>query len=181
MAKIGSKTGKSNARAQEPRRKYRFSQTGSLVHAQIRKVAESRGFAQMRLLTDWDEVVGPEIARLARPEKVGYARQGMGATLHVSCVPGGATEVQMMTPVIIERVNACYGYRAVTKVRIVQAAARGFAEPKATFIPRKTTPKPKLDPAARAKLNDTIASIEDDGLRAALATLNHNLEHREDR
>lgn len=151
--------------------------------AQIRKVAESRGFAQMRLLTEWEEVVGPEVARLARPEKVGYARQGMGATLHVSCLPGAATDVQMMSTTILERVNACYGYRAVTKLRIVHAAAAvGMAEPAAAFVPRKPEPKPRqIAPEDRARLRDTINSIEDEGLRNALTLLDQNLHNQKDR
>jgi hypothetical protein len=182
MTTSGSSRRKGNAGQGTPRRRYRFSQTGSLVAAQVRKVAESRGFAQMRLLTDWEEVVGAEVARLARPEKVGYARQGMGATLHVSCIPGAATEIQMMREMILERVNACYGYRAVTKLRIVQAAYGGFAEPKPTYQPRRKPLKShQSSPETRERLRDTINSIEDEGLRKALSRLDQNMQNQKDR
>ena len=62
------------------RRKRGFERAGALAAGRIRAGSESRGFAVSRLLTHWAEIVGPDIAPLARPVEVGYGR-GFGATL----------------------------------------------------------------------------------------------------
>ncbi|TMV57313.1 DUF721 domain-containing protein, partial [Thioclava sp. BHET1] len=48
-----------------------FEQTSGLLKERIRAAGETRGFAVTRLLTHWAEIVGPEIAPLAVPVKVG--------------------------------------------------------------------------------------------------------------
>ena len=63
------------------RRQRGFEPTGGLVKHQIRSVGESRGFAVARLLTHWAEIAGEDMARITRPVKVGYGREGFGATL----------------------------------------------------------------------------------------------------
>ena len=89
-----------------------FTQAGGLVDSRIQKAGASRGFANVRLLTHWEEIVGVEIARIAKPQKVSYARKGFGAKLTLLAKPAHAPELQMQLPRIKERVNASYGYRA---------------------------------------------------------------------
>lgn len=135
---------------------------GSFISKPVRKVAESRGFAHGRLLTEWADVVGPDIARLATPVKVGYGSRMMGATLEVSVRPGAAPEVQMQERLICERVNTCYGYNAIRKLRIVAGSG-----------PRpQPAPKPKPAPPRLTKeVQDTLADVKDPTLRAALEGL----------
>lgn len=163
---------------QQPRRNWKFTQAGSLIAPQLRKASEKRGFAHTRLLTDWDEIVGPEVATLARPVKVGYARQGFGATLTVLVSGAAAPQVQMMTQVILDRVNACYGYAAISRVSLTQTApgslARGFAEAQAGYA----APKPELPAERIESLRSDLREVGDDGLRAALMSLGKNIESK---
>jgi hypothetical protein len=46
----------------------------------LRAPAEKRGFAEARLLTHWEEIVGAEVASIALPLKITYGR-GFGGTL----------------------------------------------------------------------------------------------------
>lgn len=163
----------------QPRRSWKFTQAGSLIAPQLRKASEKRGFAHTRLLTDWDEVVGPEIAALARPVKVGYARQGFGATLTVLVSGAAAPQVQMMAPTIMQRVNACYGYSAISRVSLTQTApgslASGFAEAQAGY---SGPPKPTLSPERVEALRSDLCEVSDDSLRAALMSLGKNIESK---
>src|SRR3990167_11197317 len=52
-----------------------------LLKDRVRVAGESRGFAVARLLTHWTEIAGEQMAAITRPVKVGYGREGMGATL----------------------------------------------------------------------------------------------------
>ncbi len=112
--------------AKPARRSGGFRHAARLVEDRIRAAGESRGFAAARLLTRWDDIVGPEIARLARPVRLGWGRgkraQGLGATLTLA-VPGPAAPmVQMMGPRIVERVNAALGFAAVARIALAQGA-----------------------------------------------------------
>ena len=161
----------------QPRRQsttYGFSRTDSLLQSRIRKASEGRGFAQARLLTHWAEIVGEEVAAIARPVEISYKRGGMGATLTVLTTGAQAPMLEMQTPRILERVNACYGYRAIARLRITQTAPTGFAEGRAQFTPapaREAAPDPALEAAAR----DTAAGTRSDDLRAALEALAQNV------
>jgi hypothetical protein len=55
-----------------------FEAASGLLKTQVRVAGESRGFAVTRLLTHWTEIAGEEMARVTRPVKVGYGREGMG-------------------------------------------------------------------------------------------------------
>ena len=58
-----------------------FESAAGLLKQRIRAAGETRGFAVSRLLTHWPEVVGADIAAMALPVKIGYGRDGLGATL----------------------------------------------------------------------------------------------------
>ncbi len=51
---------------------------------------------------------------MTRPVKVGYPREGLGATLTLLTRAADAPMVQMQLPVIKDKVNACYGYAAIS-------------------------------------------------------------------
>jgi hypothetical protein len=169
-------------RAEAPRRKGGFLHTGTLVADRIRKVGEHRGFAVTRLLTHWAEIAGPDIAEIARPVKIGYARNGLGATLTLLTRGASAPVVQMRLPWLRERVNACYGYNAISRIVVTQTAPTGFAEGQADFTPapRGTVQRrvPRHDPAVCARAADVAAGVQDDGLRSALEILAQNVLSR---
>lgn len=148
-----------------------FRQTGALVAKNIRAAGESRGFAVSRVLTQWDEIVGPELAAITRPVDVRYGRQGIGATLTVLTTGAQAPLVEMQKDRLRERVNACYGYAAISRVRVTQTAATGFAEGQVAFTP---APAPEPEPLPKAVLDKAqtmAADVADDGLREALGEL----------
>ena len=160
-----------------PRRMRGFERTAGLLQSRIRKVGEQRGFAVARLLTHWAEIVGEDTARVARPVKVGYAKGGFGATLTLLTTGAQAPMLQADLPRIQARVNACYGYAAISRIRITQTAPTGFAEGQALFAPApKQTSQP--DPEAQDKARKVAAPVGDDALRHALEALGQNVLSR---
>ena len=158
------------------KRRYRrgFTHTAALVETRVQKTGSARGFAQMRLLTHWEEIVGVEIASIARPIKVSYARQGIGAKLTLLARAARAPELQMQIPRIKERVNASYGYSAISDIRITQAgSAEGFSEPPTTF--NHDQPPPALPDEKIAQLQADLAGIRDPHLKAPLESLGKNI------
>ncbi|WP_235816240.1 DUF721 domain-containing protein [Phaeovulum vinaykumarii] len=151
------------------------------MRARIRGAAEARGFSVPRILTHWPEIVGPEIAAACRPVRVSYARQGMGATLTLLTTGAQAPVLEMQREVIRTRVNAAYGYNAVSRVVLTQTAPTGFAEGQAVFAaaraPSAAAPPPP-DPAVAARASAEAAAVRDPGLRAALERLGQNIYAR---
>jgi hypothetical protein len=160
------------------RRMRGFESAAGLLRDRIRTGGESRGFAQARLLTHWAEVVGDELAAMARPVKIGYGREGFGATLTVLVTGAAAPLVQMQLPKIRERVNACYGYNAVSRIHLTQTAASGFAEGQAAFGHRPDPAQPVPDPAVRQAAAALSREVRDESLRAALEALGERVLSR---
>lgn len=159
-----------------PERRMRgFEPASGLLQQRIRAAGEARGFAVTRLLTQWAEIVGEDTARITRPVKIGYGREGMGATLTLLVSPAHAPMVQMDLPRLKDRVNAAYGYAAISRVALTQTAATGFAEGQAEFTPAPPkAPKP-ADPALLEQARKVAAPVHDDSLRAALESLAQNI------
>lgn len=157
-----------------PSRTYGFTQASSLVQTRIRAAAELRGFAVTRLLTHWPEIVGEAVARVARPVNVSYGREGFGATLTILTTGAQAPMLEMQKEQIRDKANACYGYRAISRVRITQTAPTGFAEGQAVFTPPSTAERPVttgLSPEAIKVASD----VQNTELRLALAALADNV------
>lgn len=160
------------------RRARGFEAAAGLLKNRIRHVGESRGFAVSRLLTHWPEVVGEEIAAMARPVKVGYGRDGFGATLTLLTTGAAAPVLQMQLPKIRDKVNACYGYNAISRVAITQTAPTGFAEGQVEFTPAPRKEKPAPDPAIRKQAESLSGEVHDPRLRAALEALGEKVLSR---
>ncbi|EAQ26127.1 MULTISPECIES: DUF721 domain-containing protein [unclassified Roseovarius] len=155
---------------------YGFKRTSALLQTSIRRASETRGFAQSRLLTHWAEVVGDEIAAVARPVEVSYARQGMGATLTLLTTGAQAPMLDMQKEKLRERVNAVYGYNAIARIRITQTAPVGFAEGQVDFNHRaKVKAQPSVPAETLEAATSLAAPVADEGLRAALETLARNV------
>ena len=100
-----------------------FVSTASLVRTPVRKAAEGRGFAVTRLLTHWDEVAGPDLAPLCRPDRISYGKGGFGATLRLWASGAAAPLVQMQLATLKDRINALYGYNAIARITLSQTSA----------------------------------------------------------
>ena len=154
------------------RRKRGFERASNLVASRIRTASETRGFAVSRLLTHWDDIIGADLCGMAKPIDVSYGKS-FGATLTLLVKGAEAPMVEMQKETIRERVNACYGYAAIQKVRLTQTAPRGFAEEQAPF--EGAPKKPAVTPAAREKAAQTVEIVGDTSLRDALERLGANV------
>lgn len=160
------------------RRMRGFERTSSLVQSRIRHAGESRGFAVTRLLTHWADIAGADLAQIARPVDVKYGREGFGATLTVLTTGAQAPMLEMQKEKLREKVNACYGYSAIARIRITQTAPTGFSEGQAEFTPSRKAHTPQPSPAEQARAKATAAPIANNDLRTALEALGQNILSR---
>lgn len=152
-----------------------FKRTASVLGDQIRRAGESRGFAVSRLLTHWAEIAGSDIATIARPVNVSYKRGGMGATLTVLTTGAQAPMLEMQKEKLREKVNAVYGYNAISRVRITQTAPTGFADGQAMFDPAPKPTAPVASPQTVSAAAEAARPVENDILREALERLGRNV------
>jgi hypothetical protein len=126
-----------------------------------------QGFAARELVTRWAEIAGPKVAAHSEPLKMQWPRPVEGqpqepATLVLRVEGPMALEIQHSSDVILERVNRFFGWSAVGRLALRQAPLSRRKPPVPPRVP---------DPKAVAKVAETLASVEDEELRAALARL----------
>lgn len=122
------------------------------------------------LVQSWEEIVGPRLARLSRPERIQWPRRlheddpFEPAVLVIACEGAAALHIQHQTGEIVGRANTFLGFAAIGRVRIVQKPAPAVRKP-----PRPV-PRP-LSGMEKEKLAGRVEGIEDAGLRASLERL----------
>ena len=161
------------------RRERGFEPASRLLAERIRTAGESRGFAIARLLTQWPEIAGEELARITRPVKISYGREGFGATLTLLAAGARAPLLRMQLEQIRDKVNACYGFNAVARIVLTQTAPTGFSEGQAEFIPAPRRAAPP-DPARVAQAQGIAEGFDNPALSAAVRQLALNILSRRD-
>jgi hypothetical protein len=76
------------------------------------------GFPDPTLVLRWEEIAGPETARLARP--IRFSQGPNGGVLTLKAEPGAALFLQHESRPLCERINAYLGRPAVSRLRFVQ-------------------------------------------------------------
>jgi len=148
-----------------------FTKASGLLRDPIAAAAETRGFSQSRLITNWAETVGTDLAKIAQPVKITYGKQSIGAKLTLLVSGANAPMLQMQVPIILERVNAVYGFNAIHSIHLTQTATSGFSE---TPVP-KTDPTKLLPAETRNEIETLVEPVADSGLKEALNLLGQNI------
>lgn len=131
-----------------------------------------QGQAFGALLVEWPSIMGPVTGTRCIPEKLSFPRgRREGATLSIRAPAGLAVEIQHAEPQIVERINTFLGFPAVARLRLVQAPLRSAPRP-----PRYR-PRP-LSEAEEAGIRESVAGIEDEGLRDAMTRLGRAISAR---
>lgn len=160
----------SKGRVSRRPRKGGFRRAGTTYRSALNSVAAKKGFAESDVLLRWPEIVGGLKLGTCQPLSVKFSgdRQA-GATLVVETTSARAPELDLMKPMLLERINQFYGYRAIGRIRIQQTAgASGFAEDQQAFEGPKPGAPTDQHRAAAATLTE---GIESTGLRDALTRM----------
>jgi hypothetical protein len=119
------------------------------------------------LVQSWEEIVGPRLARLSRPERIQWPRRlneddpFEPAVLVIACEGVAALHIQHQTGEIVSRANTFLGFAAIGRIRIVQKPG--------ALAPRTPRPAPRpLSETEKSRLAGTVGGIEDASLRASL-------------
>lgn len=150
-----------------------------LIAGVLSPAARKRGFATIDLFSYWPDIVGSAFADHTQPERLNWPKKldngGEAAfepaTLTVRCEGSRALLFQYEVPTIVERINAIFGFRAISKIRIVQMPIVRYG----------VVPPPPITPLGdreEKKLSADIAGVEDEALRDALLKLGRAVKGR---
>ncbi len=131
-----------------------------------RPVFGKHGFAGGALVVDWPAIVGSAVASHTLPVRIKFPPKDRSeGTLMVKVDSGAfALEVQHLEPLILDRINGYFGWKAVARLKLLQGP---LPEPPKRANVVKAGAEAKVDPGIIAKLD----TVEDPDLREVLARL----------
>jgi len=126
------------------------------------------GFASGALVADWPSIVGSAVAAHTLPMRIKFPpKQRSEGVLMIKVASSAfATELQHLEPLVLERINSHFGYRAVARLQLRHGP----------LPPRRTPPAPPPIPEADPRLAETLAGIEDPELKAVLELLGRHIK-----
>ncbi len=124
---------------------------GRLVPPLTQAAFRRRAPASAAILLDWAAIVGPALAAVTAPRRLG------GTTLTIACAGPTAMELQHTTAELMARINGHLGRVAVDRLRFVQDAVTPPALPAPKLAP--PPPPPELPGIEAGPLHDALARL----------------------
>lgn len=132
-----------------------------------RPVFGRKGFASAALLTEWPALVGSAVASHTLPVAIRFPpKERSDGTLVIKVDSGAfALELQHLEPLILERINGFFGWKAVARLKLQQGP-----------LPRRPAPpKPPPAPTGPPAAAKALETVEDPELRAVLERLGRHI------
>ncbi|MDF1748379.1 MAG: DciA family protein [Alphaproteobacteria bacterium] len=155
----------------------------SLVPGLTKKAVGKRGFTDARILNEWDQIVGADLARHAHPDRLTFPRGRRDAgTLHIRALGPMATELQHLEPVLVSRINMHFGYKAISGIKLMQVPPTRLANQKSGpgrlgAAPKR--PQTPANPEQLAQMKLDLQRVEDPELRAILMRIGESVLRRD--
>ena len=86
----------------------------------LKRIVPKYGFVHADIIMNWEAICGSDIARMATPLRITFprAKREGGVVVVKLKLASASALLQYSFPQIIDRVNAYFGYKAVSSVRI---------------------------------------------------------------
>jgi predicted nucleic acid-binding Zn ribbon protein len=92
-----------------------FEDIGSIIEGIIKDTDIKKRLNESRIFTDWKEIVGSEISKKTRPERISTGTLYLSVTTSI-----WANELSLMSDMLIEKINSYVGEEVVRKIRFRQ-------------------------------------------------------------
>lgn len=133
----------------------------------LRHISSQNGFAYPRVLTDWDKIVGHDIAGMCSPVRIRFGKgYNVGATLVIYANGAIAQEIEYRKVQIIDKINTYYGYQAIHKISLTQTANHATSKQLRTQKARHP-----LTIEEKSEIDTVLENIENKSLKTALYIL----------
>ena len=121
----------------------------------------------MSVIKNWKEIVGDDIAKNCWPIKIFFSDgNNSNGKIAIKVKRGWSLEIEYKNQEIIEKLNQYFGYKAISKINIIQNFEEYTVESKKNKIEKKITKK---------KFFKEITNIKQPKLQKALLKLDKTL------
>ncbi|MFM7084313.1 MAG: DUF721 domain-containing protein [Hyphomicrobium sp.] len=114
---------------------------GSFLPQLTRKAFQKFGFSTTSLIFDWEKIAGSDLASWTMPEEVKWPKnkeqnsisshaRSSAALLILRVDPAHSLEISYSVRQILDRINAYFGYRAISDIRLLSAPLQTEPPPK---------------------------------------------------
>lgn len=129
---------------------------GRIISKVVKPVLKTRGFYDVDIISEWENIIGSEWAKQTCPHKLSFsAHSRRSGTLHLLVTPGASVLIQHIQPMIIDRINTYFGFDAVARLKIIH----GYV-PVVKLTKRKsnaeTAPLPEVNDISDPELKDAL-------------------------
>ena len=156
-----------NARDKTTRRGGRAKPVSNHIQRLTKRAFGKRGFTDGLILSQWNIIIGEYLAELSEPQRISYpGGKQIDGTLHLKVASGSiAVELKHLEPLLIERINGHFGYKAVNRVHLIQ----GPLDKKTGKISKKD--RPVVSKQDSQKISKMLHHVDDNDLHKALTRL----------
>lgn len=174
-----------------PKRYVAAKPLARFVPTLTKMVFQKFGFSSASLIAEWDNIVGRPLSEQCVPERLKWPRRAHhnnqngetadvaeqqrahGATLVLRTDAAYALEIEYASQQILERINAYFGYQAITALRLVQGPLATSSSDH-RIAPDRATHR-LGDPAQQHDCAQAISEIENAELREALERMSRGV------
>ena len=138
----------------------------------VKKALGKKGLVEADVLLDWEKIAGAELAVCSQPERIEFKKdQRNEGILHLRVSSGAhALEIKHKEKIILEKINAYFGYKAVAGLRIMQSP-EFLAQQNVEVKDNKAV----VSPEEESYIRQLAIGVENNELRETLERLGKNI------
>lgn len=149
-----------------------------LAHKIIKPIIRRKGTALATLSLDWQDIVGPHLAKCLYPDKLSFSKTAAGGKsdghLRLRVLDSFSHEFPFIRDQLMARINGYFGYNVVATLSMRQVHALP-AIPSSPAVPHRIRTTSRLTSAPEPQLSDRakddLKAIDHEPLRQALAEM----------
>lgn len=131
----------------------------------------AKGLMEIEILSSWTSIVGEDLAQYSLPQKIFFRKnERSDGTLELLVLSGAfAMEIKQRESQILDKINTYFGYKAVSKLKIVQNSC-----PEIFLIDKKPIDNMKKNLVSKEEQNyitEIVKDIDNSDLRQKLENL----------
>jgi len=144
-----------------------FKQIADTLPKILKTKLKKANFVELSIIKNWKEIVGDDIAKNCWPIKIFFSDgNNSNGKIVIKVKRGWSLEIEYKNQEIIEKLNQYFGYKAISKINIIQNFEKYTVESKKNKIEKKITKK---------KFFKEITNIKQPKLQKALLKLDKTL------
>ncbi len=142
-----------------------FKKIADALPKVLEKKFKETSYVELSIIKNWKEIVGNEISKKCWPNKIIFSNSdNLNGQLSLKVERGWAMEIEYKNQEIIENLNRFFGYKAISKINVIQDFKTSFKEEKKKI-------KEKLDINHLKNINN----IKHEKLKKALKKLDKTM------